>query len=164
MTSQPIPKPRVNTAHLPVPPIVSPTSSTDGGSISPLLPPFVPRPTPPRHTTSQSLSIPSTQSLAPSAQQSSSNVAQRHNRRLLMPTVRQARPSPTFIIPKSTRFSPSKHSRSRAGSLVHTAPPSPDPNASPAPLVDWIGGGLRFEVVEEQIEMSGYQIYAVEKW
>jgi hypothetical protein len=30
--------------------------------------------------------------------------------------------------------------------------------------VDWIGSGCRFEVVEEQLELSGYQMYAVEKW
>ncbi|KAI0084175.1 hypothetical protein BDY19DRAFT_898854 [Irpex rosettiformis] len=164
MTSQSAQKPRLNTAHLPTPVVVSPTSSTDGGSISPLLPSFVPRPTTVRHTTSQSLSIPSTRSLTLTSQQSSSNVILERTPRLLMPTVRQARPSPACILPKTTRFSPSKNPRSRAGSLVHTVPPSPDPNASPAPLVDWIGGGLRFEVVEEQIELSGYQIYAVEKW
>ncbi|KAF9821170.1 hypothetical protein IEO21_00778 [Rhodonia placenta] len=35
---------------------------------------------------------------------------------------------------------------------------APTPNAP-----DWIGGGCRFEVVEDQIELEGYQIYAVEK-
>ncbi|KAI0765510.1 hypothetical protein BC629DRAFT_1596637 [Irpex lacteus] len=166
MTSQVNQKPRVNTAHLPVPTIVSPTSSTDGDSISPLLPAFVPRPSASRHTTSQSLSVPSNGSLTLIPQHSSSNVSRVEglSHRLLMPTTRETRPSHTFILPKSSKFSPSKHSRSRAGSLVHTVPPSPDPNASPPTSVDWVGGGCRFEVVEEQIELWGYQIYAVEKW
>ena len=29
---------------------------------------------------------------------------------------------------------------------------------------EWIQGGERFEVTEEQLELEGFQIYAVEKW
>ena len=55
-------------------------------------------------------------------------------------------------------------SRSRAGSVVASLQPSPDLSAGPSVSVDWIGSGARFEVVEEQLELEGYQIYAVEKW
>jgi hypothetical protein len=157
-------KPRVNTAQLPLSSAISPTSSTDGGSISPLLPAFVPRPTVSRHTTSQSLSFPPTRSAALTPQVSTSNVAQAHGKRLLMPMVRPVHASNPSPPPKLQRFSPVKHSRSRAGSLAQTMPPSPDPNSSPPTSVDWIGSGCRFEVVEEQLELSGYQMYAVEKW
>ena len=29
---------------------------------------------------------------------------------------------------------------------------------------EWIPGGEKFEVAEEQFELAGFQIYAVEKW
>ncbi|KAI0695729.1 hypothetical protein BC835DRAFT_1272898 [Cytidiella melzeri] len=162
MTLQANQKPRVNTAYLPVPVAVSPASSTDGGNVSPLLPAFVPRPPSTSRQAASSLPPPLSATLTPQA--SSSNVAHIHVHKLLMPTVRPARLSNAFSLPRTTKSSPAKHSRPRAGSLAQTASPSPDFSSSSAPLVDWIGGECRFEVVEEQIELSGYQIYAVEKW
>lgn len=64
----------------------------------------------------------------------------------------------------SAKSSPARLSRSRAGSVVQSLQPSPDLSAGPQASFDWIGGGCRFEVVEDQIELEGYQIYAVEKW
>ncbi|OBZ70442.1 Protein STB6 [Grifola frondosa] len=93
---------------------------------------------------------------------SSTNVASQ--RRLLMPTVRSPKPfiapSPR-LLPKS---SPSKLGRSRAGSVGVTGSPDVGDRSSSPLNVDWIGGGRKFEVVEEQIELEGFQIYAVEKW
>ncbi|KAJ3527194.1 hypothetical protein NM688_g8160 [Phlebia brevispora] len=62
------------------------------------------------------------------------------------------------------RSSPVKPSRSRAGSVVASLQPSPELSTTQTVFSDWIGSGCRFEVVEEQIELEGYQIYAVEKW
>ncbi|TFY54139.1 hypothetical protein EVJ58_g9036 [Rhodofomes roseus] len=63
------------------------------------------------------------------------------------------------------KASPSKIARSRAGSVSNPSFLSDlsDKSAN-ATAPDWIGGGRRFEIVEEQIELAGYQIYAVEKW
>ncbi|KAH9938141.1 uncharacterized protein B0H18DRAFT_1099992 [Fomitopsis serialis] len=86
-------------------------------------------------------------------------------RRLLMPTVRSAKP--TMGSPKIPPYkaSPSKMSRSRAGSVSNPSFLSDQSDKSAtAAMPDWIGGGRRFEIVEEQIELAGYQIYAVEKW
>lgn len=42
---------------------------------------------------------------------------------------------------------------------------SPDPQERvPSGASDWLPGGDKFEVVEEQLELEGFQIYAVEKW
>lgn len=98
---------------------------------------------------------------------SNSNVAQSAlSMRLLMPTVRQTKQTSNAGVSvklPSTKSSPSKP-RSRAGSVAHSLQPSPDPNSGPQAAVDWVGGGCRFEVVEEQVELDGYQLYAVEKW
>lgn len=83
-------------------------------------------------------------------------------KRLLIPTVRRPSDgnSPRFAsksasrVTRSTSCSPSHHS-------------SPDPGATQRPLSsvgkEWIGVGCRFEILEE-LELEGYQIYAVEKW
>lgn len=106
-----------------------------------------------------SLSLPPTPLHTP--QVSSTHVFQIETpKRLLMPTVRSARSSPSRILPKSL---PAKSSRSRAGSVSI----SPDLNeSSQSATTDWIGGKrkLEFEIVEEQFELEGYQMYAVEKW
>ena len=86
-----------------------------------------------------------------------------------MPTVRSARQYPTYCSPLKTplsaKASPARLGRSRAGSLATSTQNTPDLGLTPPLiLVDWIGDGCRFEVVEEQIELEGYQIYAVEKW
>ena len=82
-----------------------------------------------------------------------------------MPTVRPTRvaPSPT---PRaaSAKSSPVKHPRSRAGSLAPSVQASPDPISLSILPVDLIGGGRRFEVVQDQLELQGFQLYAVEKW
>lgn len=44
----------------------------------------------------------------------------------------------------------------------HQAPS--DLGGQPYSRADWIGHGLRFEIVEDNIELEGYQLYAVEKW
>ncbi|KAF7790804.1 hypothetical protein EIP86_001761 [Pleurotus ostreatoroseus] len=83
-----------------------------------------------------------------------------------MPTVRQARAYPAGSpsrIP-SAKSSPAKTSRSRGDSVAASLQPSPDLSAIQLVSDDWIGGNCRFEVAEEQIELEGYQIYAVEKW
>ena len=163
MNSQSPPRPRVLTggSYLPVPPAVSPASSTE----SPLLP----------SNTRPSMSRQSTTSMPTSLQRSPyltagmpSTLIQQypHSVRLLMPTVRPTRPllkaSPSSTVP-SVRSSPAK-SRSRAGSVVQSLQPSPDPSAGPQVTVDWIGGGCRFEVVENEVILEGFQLYAVEKW
>ncbi|OCH94087.1 hypothetical protein OBBRIDRAFT_723647 [Obba rivulosa] len=81
-----------------------------------------------------------------------------------MPTVRPPRPAPpnSPVIPHY-KSSPSKAARSRAGSLSVTASPDPGPSGSSVPTPDWIGGGRKFEVVEDQLELEGFVIYAVEK-
>jgi hypothetical protein len=102
-----------------------------------------------------------------------------------MPTVRPAHiythhhiPSPLpSIPPRSPRLKPttSKLIRSRSGSA---SIPSSDPiplttsPASPAPSPDvagdvgseWLGKPCKFEIVQEQLQIEGYQMYAVEKW
>lgn len=89
-------------------------------------------------------------------------------RRLLMPTVRATRSSsnnsPRTNVPAKPPTA--KLSRSRAGSTVALTQPSPDLSERSVTIgyTDWIGGGRKFEVVEDQIELEGFQIYAVEKW
>lgn len=163
-------RPRVSTSasHLPVPQSASPASSTEGGNTSPLLPPF--------QLVKPSLSRQSTMSIAPSQQHRTpfltprsvnANAAQSpHSLRLLMPTVRPARQSPhaspTYRM-SPFKASPSRAGRSRAGSIAQSLQPSPDPSASSQVAVDWVGGRCRFEVVEDTLELEGYQLYAVEK-
>lgn len=164
MSRQSPPKPRLSTAHLPVPSAISPVSSTDG-NVSPLLPPFVPRPSMSRHSTANSAAHPHSRSNGLTSQ-SPATVAARHAFRLLMPTVRPTRPLNTSPASRtsSAKLSPAKHSRSRAGSLAPSSQPSPDPSFLASVSIDWIGDGRRFEVVEDQLEVEGFQLYAVEKW
>lgn len=153
-------KPRLSTSHLPVPSAISPVSSTDG-NVSPLLPPFVPRPAMSRHSTNPSHVNPQNRAAALSA-----DITHSHAYKLLLPTVRPTRlsnPSPAFKV-SSAKLSPAKPSRSRAGSQGPSLQPSPDPSFLATASVDWIGGGRRFEVVEDQLELAGFQLYAVEKW
>ncbi|EKM59053.1 uncharacterized protein PHACADRAFT_25180 [Phanerochaete carnosa HHB-10118-sp] len=172
MSLQPPQRPRVlaSTPHLSVPQSVSPVSSAEGGGISPLLPPFRhTRPTLSRHSTTST--TPSRQHRSPFLTPRTVNVNMMqspHNSRLLMPTVRPPKQlphtSPSFRI-SSSKSSPAKIARSRAGSMAQSLQTSPDPSASPQinVTVDWIGGGCRFEVVEDFVEIEGYQLYAVEK-
>jgi len=83
-------------------------------------------------------------------------------KRLLVPTVRR---SGDGCSPKPASRPVSKLMRSTSGSTSHHS--SPDPGAAPRQVTwagkEWIGVDCKFEVVEE-LELEGYQIYAVEKW
>ena len=84
-------------------------------------------------------------------------------KRLLIPTVRRSSDGNS---PRIASRSASRIARSTSGSTSHHS--SPDPGATPArPLTwtgkEWIGVDCRFEILEE-LELEGYQIYAVEKW
>jgi hypothetical protein len=83
-------------------------------------------------------------------------------RRLLIPTVRRSSDGNS---PKIASRPVSRLARSTSGSTSHHS--SPDPGATPRPLTwagkEWIGVDCRFEILEE-LELEGYQIYAVEKW
>ncbi|KZT71574.1 hypothetical protein DAEQUDRAFT_763797 [Daedalea quercina L-15889] len=86
-------------------------------------------------------------------------------RRLLMPTVRSTKATPGSPKTPHYKASPSKMSRSRAGSVSNPSFLSDQSDKSASAAVpDWIGDGRKFEIVEEQVELTGYQIYAVEKW
>ncbi|KAH8105824.1 hypothetical protein BXZ70DRAFT_966334, partial [Cristinia sonorae] len=120
----------------------------------------------PSKSFSKSLPSSSTTPFFLTPQPSSLNVS--GPRRLLMPTVRHPRPTHTTALssPKgSSQKSPqsSRLSRSRASSVSPSVPTSPDPSSLPV-NDDWIGGGCTFEVVQDNIELEGYQLYAVEKW
>lgn len=85
-----------------------------------------------------------------------------------MPTVRHTRhPSP---IPSNSPKVPaqkspqSKLSRSRAGSVALSVQSNSSDLTATLAYDDWIGGGCNFEIVAENIQLEGYQIYAVEKW
>jgi len=83
-------------------------------------------------------------------------------KRLLVPTVRRSGDGNS---PKPASKPISRVMRSTSGSTSHHS--SPDPGATPRQVTwagkEWIGVDSRFEVVEE-LELEGYQIYAVEKW
>ena len=142
--------------------------SPPGRSKSPTMPPSPTPPSPrPRpsasrtltYTSAMSLGVPSTPFYTP--QVSSVNVAS--PKRLLMPTVRSVRtPGPSPRSPPA-KPSQSKLGRSRAGSLSVSVYPDTAERVV-AGASDWLVGGEKFEVVEEQLELEGFQIYAVEKW
>ena len=56
----------------------------------------------------------------------------------------------------------------RARSASVNTPPLPAPALPPPPPrdagKDWLGRRCRFDVVQDLLELEGYQIYAVEKW
>ncbi|KAI0677515.1 hypothetical protein C8Q78DRAFT_961830 [Trametes maxima] len=55
-----------------------------------------------------------------------------------------------------------KAGRSRAGPVSVTLSPE-IPERVPSGAAEWLPGGENFEIVEEQLELEGFQIYAVEK-
>ncbi|KAL4241904.1 hypothetical protein ABKN59_000448 [Abortiporus biennis] len=119
--------------------------------------------------TPHSVSTPASPYLTP--QTSSLNVPQNNmnllmGNRLLMPTIRAPRsPNVSPRIPPSTKSSPSKLSRSRASSVSRISQTqSPELSHAVSLPQDWIGGGCKFEVVANELELEGFQIYAVEKW
>ncbi|KAK7695822.1 hypothetical protein QCA50_000460 [Cerrena zonata] len=184
MTSHPPQRPRVVTssAYLAVPAdsgrslSASPASSPETSPLIPSAPPQWTIPNLPTISRANSHARSISQSLASPiptppylmSQGSASSITR--PRRLLMPTVRPStrhiQPHFTSLkTPVSAKASPARLGRSRAGSLATGVTNTPDLSllAPPTP-VDWIGGGCRFEVVEDQLELEGYQIYAVEKW
>ncbi|KAI0771647.1 hypothetical protein BD413DRAFT_625156 [Trametes elegans] len=138
---------------------------------SPTLPALSPSPSPPsprarpaasRAQTSvsaNSLTIPSTPFYTPQVSSVNVNVP----KRLLLPTVRPRSRSPGASPRFPSKAPSTKAGRSRAGSLSVNVSPElqerPSLGAS-----DWLPGGDKFEIVEEQLELEGFQIYAVEKW
>ena len=163
MSSQSPRKARSTTSYLSVPPTVSPVSSTDD-NVSPLLPPFVQRPSMSRHSTTRSHSNSQNRSDLLTPQTSVADVNHTRPFKLLLPTVRPSRNSPPSSTIASAKSSPAKYSRSKAGSSAPSLQTSPDPSSLLPMSVDWIGGGRRFEVVQDQLELEGFQLYAVEKW
>ncbi|KAI0269158.1 hypothetical protein BC834DRAFT_967810 [Gloeopeniophorella convolvens] len=87
--------------------------------------------------------------------------------RLLLPTVRNPRihiynassPNPSHKSPK-IKSTPSKTSRSHLTSSSSL----PDSPASVTIGQAWIGKNANFDIVQEQLELEGYQLFAVEKW
>ena len=94
-----------------------------------------------------------------------------------MPTVRvpslsnyynRLPPSPPSAPARSprTKHPSGKRIRSRSGSATatvgeHAAPIRVDAEGDGE---RWIGYKCRFEIVVERMELTGYQVYAVEKW
>lgn len=78
-----------------------------------------------------------------------------------MPTIRRisesGSPKPSFMKPSATKFG-----RSRSGSASANSPP--DSGAGHTCASDLLSLNCKLEIVEDPIEMEGYQIYAVEKW
>ncbi|KAI0335485.1 hypothetical protein GY45DRAFT_1267616 [Cubamyces sp. BRFM 1775] len=146
-----IPSSPISRSKSPTMPALSPSSSPPSPR---------PRPAASRAQTAvsaQSLTIPSTPFYTP--QVSSVNIGS--SKRLLLPTVRPARPY--GVSSRSSSKAPFKPMRSRAGSLSVNVTPEP-PERVPSGAADWLPGGEKFEIVEEQLELEGFQIYAVEKW
>ncbi|KAI9063225.1 hypothetical protein FKP32DRAFT_1592689 [Trametes sanguinea] len=150
-------------AYLTIPgsPTMRPKSPTMP-AVSPSSSPPSPRPRPAASraqtvVSANSLMIPSTPFYTP--QVSSVNI--NHQKRLLLPTVRPVRPQTTS--PRFSAKNASKPARSRAGSVSANVSPDP-PERIPSNAATWLPGGEKFEIVEEQLELEGFQIYAVEKW
>ncbi|KAM5540531.1 hypothetical protein V8D89_005989 [Ganoderma adspersum] len=145
----------------------TPGTPSGGRPKSPTMPPsptpsprtrLPPRNTQPFVSSTGNLSVPSTPYLTPHV--SSVNVGTTR-KRLLMPTVRSVKPIPPRI--PDSKPSPSRLGRNRAGSLSVAVANEPQERTSVG-ASEWLPGGERFEVVEEQLELEGFQIYAVEKW
>lgn len=94
--------------------------------------------------------------------------------RLLMPTVRVPcvphTPSPippSTQAPRSPRMRPTTNKlvRGRSASINEPLPTLATLAPSPGDLgMEWIGTACKFEIVQEQLQIEGYQMYAVEKW
>jgi hypothetical protein len=86
--------------------------------------------------------------------------------RLLLPTVRNPRLNPPTSPPsvhKSPKIKspPSRSSRSRLASPQLTL----DPRDSLITIGQlWLGKDADFEIVHDQLELDGFQLFAVEKW
>jgi len=87
-----------------------------------------------------------------------------HSLRLLLPTVRTPR---TLSLPPPPPKSPkikSSASRSSRTRLVLPQPPQDpqDPSLTTGQL--WLGKNSNFEIVQDQLQLEGFQLFAVEKW
>lgn len=82
--------------------------------------------------------------------------------RLLLPTVRGPRahsqPPLSHRSPK-IKSSSSRSSRTR---LVSPPPEHPEPSLTTGQL--WLGKNANFEIVHDQLQLDGFQLFAVEKW
>jgi hypothetical protein len=113
-----------------------------------------------------------------------------NSRRLLMPTVRPvfvhsaaeavslpSLPLPTSASPRHwSRPNPARLMRNVSGTQSQSnslgdaylsqfqLSASAKPESSPNVGSRWVGLPLRFEIVEESLEIEGYQLFAVEKW
>ncbi|TBU49553.1 hypothetical protein BD309DRAFT_947112 [Dichomitus squalens] len=142
----------------PAPRSKSPTMPSSSTPPSPTSRPPAPRAHTFASSANNSLSVPSTPYHTPHV--SSVNVVST-SRRLLMPTVRAVRPTSPRV--PNSKPSPSKLGRGRAGSLPVSVVNEPQ-ERTVVGASEWLPGGEKFEVVEEQLELEGFQIYAVEKW
>jgi hypothetical protein len=141
-------------------------------------------------SSSHQSTLPST-AQSPSPSQTAITHASINSRRLLMPTVRpvflhstsetlspQLLPLPTSASSKHhwPRPNPARLMRNVSGAQPHPNSLGDDylsqfqlsslvkPPSSSNVGTRWVGLPLRFEIVEESLEMVGYQLYAVEKW
>jgi hypothetical protein len=84
---------------------------------------------------------------------------------LYMPTVRAPRlPPAASYTARAARVK--GHANSRLSRSRHMSIPtiSLEPETNPWNASHWFNSPCKFEVVREQMEISGYQLYAVEKW
>jgi hypothetical protein len=79
--------------------------------------------------------------------------------RLLLPTVR-APPSISHSL-KSPKIK-SSSSRSSRTRLVSPPPEPPEPSLTTGQL--WLGKNANFEIVQDHLQLDGFQLFAVEKW
>lgn len=91
--------------------------------------------------------------------------------RLLLPTVRNPRShhynAPPPPSPTSPYKSPKLRSSSSRSSRTRFASPQLPPDLhSPSVTVGqiWLGKNANFEIVQDQLELGGFQLFAVEKW
>ncbi|TFK55736.1 hypothetical protein OE88DRAFT_1652183 [Heliocybe sulcata] len=123
----------------------------------------------------RSLSVPSSPQMTPLASSASmTGILDQKPKRLLLPTVRTPKALPTpashsgdshssNASPRSRhRHSGSKLIRSRSGS-TSLAPSEPSSVADSVGEI-WLGSKSKFHILQEQLEIEGYQLYAVEKW
>ena len=88
--------------------------------------------------------------------------------RLLLPTVRNPRSNASSSPPPpaSHKSPKSKSYSSRSGRSRRASPQrAPDLQDSSVPIGQtWLGKSANFEIVHDQLELEGFQLFAVEKW
>lgn len=91
--------------------------------------------------------------------------------RLLLPTVRYPR-SNVYHLPSSPPLpvphkSPKIKSSSSRSSRSRITSPQPTPDLQDASITIgqlWLGKSANFEIIHDQLELEGFQLFAVEKW